>query len=577
MKLETFYNHFDLLADAPNAVQKMRELVLGLAVQGKLVEQDPRDEPASVLLERIEAEKHRLIEEKKTRKQKPLPPASEEEYRHELPTGWDISRLGEITDIIRGVTFPASEKSKKASADTIACLRTANVQSSVEWDDLIYIPLKRVKRSDQRVQKDDIVISMANSYELVGKVAQVSEVPEEATFGGFLSVIRTIQTDPGYMMCFLRSPEVQAEMRSTSSQTTNIANISLTGIRPILVPIPPLEEQKRIVAKVDELMALLDGLEAQQEARNRARKRLNTAALGELLGAQDEDTFGRHWRRVQDNFGVLMDTPENVAELRKAVLQLAVRGKLVPQDPRDEPVERLLERIEAEKARLFEEKKIKKPKKLQPIDLDDVTPNIPETWAWTRLGGLVESMNNGLYKPSTFYSNDGVGSLRMFNIQDGKTNLEGLKRLEITTDELEQYRLLRGDLVVNRVNSRELVGKAALIEDLSEPLVYEAMNIRVRLLVKEHLPAYINLLFRTAEVRVLFQGDAKQASGQASVSQPQVANVPVPLPPLNEQKRIVAKVDELMELIDRLEEGLTQARGDAERLLDAVVHRLQAA
>jgi type I restriction enzyme, S subunit len=136
------------------------------------------------------------------------------------------------------------------------------------------------------------------------------------------------------------------------------------------------------------------------------------------------------------------------------------------------------------------------------------------------------------------------------------------------------YRLKIGDLIVNRVNSRELVGKAALVEDIKEPIVYEAMNIRVRFLHKEDLPSYINLLFRTDRVRAIFQGDAKQASGQASVSQPQVSSVAVPLPPLAEQKRIVTKVNQLMKLCDTLQTHLTQRQTSAIDLAEVAVRQV---
>jgi type I restriction enzyme, S subunit len=162
----------------------------------------------------------------------------------------------------------------------------------------------------------------------------------------------------------------------------------------------------------------------------------------------------------------------------------------------------------------------------------------------------------------------------MFNIQNGQLDLTEIKRVIADRDELETYKLEVGDLVVNRVNSRELVGKAALFQEIEEPLIYEAMNIRVRLFHKQNLPAYVNLLFRTDGVRAIFQGDAKQASGQASVSQPQVASVPVPLPPLAEQKRIVAKVDSLLSLCDALEAKLKAARDSSASLMEVAAKQV---
>jgi len=161
----------------------------------------------------------------------------------------------------------------------------------------------------------------------------------------------------------------------------------------------------------------------------------------------------------------------------------------------------------------------------------------------------------------------------MYNIQNGRLDLSKLQHLELTQREIEQYRLEAKDILVNRVNSRELVGKAGIVDDPREPLVFEAMNIRLRLIEKEHLADYVNIVLRTNRIRVEFQGDAKQAVGQASMSQPQVANIKVPLPPFAEQHRIVAKVDELMSLCDRLEAQLTTTRVDGRRLLEAVLYQ----
>ena len=206
-------------------------------------------------------------------------------------------------------------------------------------------------------------------------------------------------------------------------------------------------------------------------------------------------------------------------------------------------------------------------------DLEDLF-EVPDSWCWVELGKFIESMSNGIYKPSKFYSETGTACVRMFNIQDGRLDLAKLKRLELTPDEIDQYRLEVGDLLVNRVNSRELVGKCAVVEASVEPLVFEAMNIRVRLVERKCLPGYVNLVLRTNRIRDLFQNSSKQAVGQASINQPQVAGVYIPLPPLAEQRRIVAKVDQLMALVDALETQLADSRAAAANLLSAMVAEL---
>ena len=174
------------------------------------------------------------------------------------------------------------------------------------------------------------MISMANSYALVGKVAIVRKVPQRATFGAFLAAIRPVLIEPYFLLYVLRSPRMQAAFRASSSQTTNIANISLGRMRPLPFPLPPLAEQKRIVAKVDELMALCDRLEAQQQERETRHAALARASLARFADAP-----------TPANLHFLFHPSYAIppADLRKSILTLAVQGKLVPQDPNDEPAD----------------------------------------------------------------------------------------------------------------------------------------------------------------------------------------------------------------------------------------------
>jgi len=223
--------NFDLLATSPGGVAKLRELILSLAVQGKLVPQESNDEPAIFLKRRICG----------TNKE-PGTPVKDPAFQ--LPESWEWIALGDAVEIVRGITFPASQKTKEAAPGRIACLRTSNVQKSIEWDDLLFVDRSFMGREDQLIQHHDIVMSMANSRELVGKVALIEKIPHtEATFGGFLGVLRPREVKPGYVMAFLRTPHARSTLIDSSSQTTNIANISLAKLRPLRFPLPPLAEQ----------------------------------------------------------------------------------------------------------------------------------------------------------------------------------------------------------------------------------------------------------------------------------------------------------------------------------------------
>ncbi|MGB4978294.1 MAG: restriction endonuclease subunit S, partial [Anaerolineae bacterium] len=277
------------------------------------------------------------------------------------------------------------------------------------------------------------------------------------------------------------------------------------------------------------------------------------------------------------HFETLIRTPEDVARLNQVILGLAVQGKLVPQDPADELASELLKRIRAEKQRLVKEGKLEESKVSRRIEPAAMPYELPESWEWVRLGNLAESMSNGIYKPANFYDDDGVACLRMYNIQDGRISFHDLKRMDLTGSEIATYGLREGDLLVNRVNSRELVGKAAVIPVIRELLVYESKNIRVRFLGELTEAHFINVVFRTSMVKTEFEQSAKQTTGQASINQAQLNDLMVPLPPLAEQRRIVAKVESLFAQTRALEVKLRQARDDLVTVNRAALHRLSVA
>lgn len=257
-----------------------------------------------------------------------------------------------------------------------------------------------------------------------------------------------------------------------------------------------------------------------------------------------------------------------VKKLRQQLLQDAVQGKLVEQNSKDEPASELLKKI---KAALRQAQSSKKGKELPPIKPEEIPFEIPENWVWCRLGEISYAANNGLYKPESFYKDSGYISLRMFNIQDGEVKLDKVKRVVLDDKELINFLLEENDILVNRVNSKELVGKAALIRNVGEPLVFESMNIRLRLANKNNLAPYINLILLESRARFYFYSSAKVANGQVSINQTQLYELIIPLPPLAEQNRIVQKVDELMQYCNELETSIKQSESQNGKLLQQVL------
>ncbi|ELJ8545383.1 restriction endonuclease subunit S [Vibrio cholerae] len=549
-------------------VKKLRELILELAVRGKLIPQDPNDEPATVLLERIAQEKAQLVKEKKIKKPKALPEITDEEKPFELPSGWEWSRLGNIITASTGFAFKTSQYVEKG----IFVLRVTNinVDGTINFFDNKYISeeIASSTYSNYQLFENDLLLVMVGGS--LGKIGIVSKDVLPAVLNQNMWKLNPFGEIPVYYLKHGLGYINRNLLNITASTHGHLAQGDYLN-KPF--PLAPLKEQHRIVAKVDELMALCDQLEQQTEASIEAHQVLVTTLLDTLTNSADADELMQNWARISEHFDTLFTTEASIDQLKQTILQLAVMGKLVPQDPSDEPAAKLLKRIAEEKAQLVKEKKIKKQKALPPISEDEKPFELPSGWEWCRFGSLFKSFSNGLYKPAKFYTDAGVISLRMYNIQDGKIDFEGAKRVEVEPNELEQFLLEKGDLLINRVNSKELVGKTAIIPQLDEPLVYESMNMRAKPFTNYLSAEYLNLFMMTALAQQSISSFAKEAIGQASINQGQVSSMAIPLPTFNEQKRIVLKINELLVICEELKARLKESQTTQLLLTDAIVEQ----
>ncbi|GHD93958.1 type I restriction endonuclease EcoAI subunit S [Pseudocitrobacter faecalis] len=551
-------------------IKKLRELILELAVRGKLVPQDPNDEPASELLKRIAAEKAELVKQGKLKKQKPLPEISEEEKPFELPEGWEWVRLGDFTNIIRGITFPGNEKSQFQAPGKIACLRTANVQEQIDWDDLIYISDSFVKRDDQYLQEHDIVMSMANSRELVGKVALAS-LPDNSkfTFGGFLSVLRPLVVNEIYLMALLRCETYKSQLIESASQTTNIANISLAKLNPLPVCIPPAKEQIHIVKKMNELMSLCDQLEQQSLTNLDAHQQLVETLLGTLTDSQNAEELAENWARISEHFDTLFTTEASVDALKQTILQLAVMGKLVPQDPNDEPASELLKRIAQEKAQLVKEGKIKKQKPLPPISDEEKPFELPEGWEWCRLGDIVtirggKRVANG-YKLLTTATPHIY--IRVSDMKDGTIDLSDLRYIDSNMHEkISNYIIKKEDIYMTIVGAT--IGKCGLI-----PPELDGMNLTenaARLTPHDKLSKeYLYQCLRSNFCQNQFTDKTLQV-GVQKMALNRLSNTLIPLAPSMEAAKIIDNIKKIEDISKAMLKKIQSAQQTQLHLADAL-------
>ncbi|MGR9955026.1 restriction endonuclease subunit S [Escherichia coli] len=364
-------------------IKKLRELILELAVRGKLVPQDPNDEPASELLKRIAAEKAELVKQGKIKKQKPLPEISEEEKPFELPEGWEWVTLATVGEIVGGGT-PKSDNPQFWAKNGIKWITPADLYGLkgkyITSGARDISPAGLSNSSARLMPKGSVLFS---SRAPIGYVAIADA--ELSTNQGFKSCVPYIKESAEYIYYFLLA---SAKKIDAEASGTTFKEVSGAIVSKILLPLPPLSEQLKIVSRANELMSLCDQLEQQSLTSLDAHQQLVETLLGTLTDSQNAEELAENWTRISEHFDTLFTTEASVDALKQTILQLAVMGKLVPQDPNDEPVSELLKRIAQEKAQLVKEGKIKKQKSLPPISDEEKPFELPEGWEWSYLSDI---------------------------------------------------------------------------------------------------------------------------------------------------------------------------------------------
>lgn len=550
-------NNLELVSTSKDGVKKIRQLILDLAVRGKLVPQDPNDEPASELLKKIQSEKQKLIAEGKIKKDKPLPPVTKEEKPFDLPKGWEWARLGLTGNIFNGNSINENVKQTLYSKNIkgypyIATKDVGYGLTQLDYENGIKIPHSETKF--KIATKDTILICSEGGS--AGKKIGIAN--QDICFGNKLYANKLwSELDPKYFLYLYQSQIFYSAFRSR--MTGIIGGISINEFNNICIPIPPKNEQIKISHQLDELMKICDELENQQIQSEQTHKTLLKTFLGVLSNSQSPKEFQENWKRIEENFDTLFTTEESIDELKKTILQLAVMGKLVPQDPNDEPASELLKKIQSEKQKLITEGKIKKEKPLPPITDEDKPFNLPDAWEWVKIGNYVLQTDYGTSEKS-YNITEGVRVLGMGHIQDGKVVLDNCKRVRSNAEGLPELFLKNKDLLYNRTNSAELVGKTGIYTGKDDAFTFASYLIRLSPSTLSN-PIYLNLvmnswLFRETQV----VPHLKQQCGQANVNGTILKNMIVQIPPVAEQNRIVAKVDELISLCDTLKSKITESK-----------------
>lgn len=554
-----------------HGIKKLRELILELAVRGKLVPQDPSDEPASELLKKIAVEKAKLIEEGKIKKEKPLPTISEDEKHFELPLGWEFIRLGELTSKLGSGSTPRGGQAAYQETGIIF-LRSQNVwNDGLKLDDTAYISDETHRAMDgTHVFPNDILLNITGAS--LGRTTIFPAELKVANVSQHVTIVRLVEPQMvKFVHLGIMSPMVQHLVWGRQVGMA-IEGLSKKVLEQFEFPIPPLAEQHRIVAKVDELMAFCDQLEQTQSDTIAAHAQLVEALLATLTNSSDHFELQNNWQRIAAHFDTLFTTEHSIDQLKQTILQLAVKGKLVPQNPNDEPVDNLYGRIKSNELIRIKNKEIQKPKSVLESDAPDI--KIPSSWRYFQMGSLafVTKLAGFEYTEhmSIVLGDDGeIPVIRAQNVRPFKPDLRNLKYIDLNTSTklqrcaLDKPCLLMtfigagiGDTCIfNEENRWHLAPNVAKLEPFAD-------------ICLDFLVLYLNSDCGRFEI---FK--SMKSTAQPSLSMTTIREIWLPIPPLPEQYRIAKKVDELMILCDTLKTNIQNAQTTQLALADALVER----
>lgn len=556
-------DNLSLLAGAPNGIKKLRELILTLAVSGKLVPQDFNDEPASELLKRITEEKARLVSNKKIKLTPPLDPISDSERLFDIPSTWAWVRIGDISRPVSSGSTPSADLFQYDEG--VPFLKVYNIRNQeIDFEykkQFISAAYHFDKMKRSTLVPGDVVMNIVGPP--LGKVAIIpSTFPEwncnqAIVFFGLIPPML-----PQYVLTFLKEGSFLRNIVLIG--TAGQDNISVTKSKNIVMPIPPLAEQHRIVAKVDALMALCDRLEAQQADTESAHVQLVQALLDTLTQTSDAAGFAASWQRLAGHFHTLFTTESSIDALKHTLLQLAVMGKLVQQDSSDESAEKLLERISNQRSSNRE----KKQKPLADISEIEKPFELPAQWTWTTLPAVGElARGKSRHRPRNDPSLYTGGYVPLVQTGDvARANgIVTTRTAMYNAKGVEQSRLWpAGTMCITiaaNIADSAMLGFDACFPDSVVGFIPDLPELDVR---------YFEFFLRTAKSHL---EDFAPSTAQKNINLEILGLLTVPLPPANEVLRIVSKVNQLMALCDQLKIHLTQARQLNEQLASTLVEQ----
>ncbi|EHL2320248.1 restriction endonuclease subunit S [Salmonella enterica] len=542
-------------------IKKLRELILELAVRGKLVPQDPNDEPASELLKHIAAEKAELVKQGKIKKPKPLPEISEEEKPFELPAGWEWIKISEI----------GHDWGQKTPDEdfTYIDVGSINKEYGIIEEPSILSAKDAPSRARKIVQKGTVIYSTVRPYLLNIAIIESAFSPEPIASTAFAIIHPYTAMNTNFIYYYLRSPVF---INYVESCQTGVAYPAINDKQFFsgIIAVPPSSEQARITKKIKELMSLCDQLEQHSLTSLDAHQQLVETLLTTLTDSQNADELTENWARISEHFDTLFTTEPSIEALKQTILQLAVMGKLVPQDPNDEPASELLKRIAQEKAQLVKDGKIKKQKPLPPISDEEKPFELPDGWEWCLFEDVVD-IQSGITKGRNLANRKliSIPYLRVANVQRGYLDLSEVKEIDIPEEEKDKYHVIKGDLLITEGGDWDTVGRTTVwCHDWY--IANQNHVFKGRVIGQDIDPYWLETYMNSPYSRDYFASASKQTTNLASINKTQLRGCPVAIPPSSEAEKIMLKLNDFNELCEKLKLQIQSAQQTQLHLADAL-------
>lgn len=567
--------HFDLLAESPGGVPKLREFILTLAVEGKLVPQDPIDEPAQELLKKVRAEKDRLIAEGRVRRDKLLAEVGAEEQPFPLPRGWEWARIGHLINASEAGWSPTCIGSPRRNGAWGVLKVSAVSWGAFDADANKELPAGLSPRPEYEVRDGDFLMSRANTEELVARSVVVGKVePRLMLSDKIIRLDVSSQVNRGFLNYCNNAAHSRIHYASSASGTSSsMKNVSREVVLQTPVPLPPLAEQTRIVTRVEELMRLCDALEAKGGLEAAQHARLVSTLLGTLTESETPEALVANWQRIATHFDLLLDRPDAIDALEQTILQLAVRGRLTLGTPSDESGLALLKRIQHSR---------RSKRKVVTIDEEAVADSgawLPAGWCWASIDQISADFENAItdgpfganLKTEHYLDQSGFRVIRLQNIGYGEFRDDHRTYIDkVRFEKLSKHTVNPGDLVVAGLVDTSI--RCCEVPEGIGPAVVKADCYRLS--VHEYVSAQYVLCYLSSKVAHEFAAIHHHGLTLTRIGLGNFRSIPIPLPPFAEQSRIVARVDSLRRLCVDLRQRLCAAQATQAHLGEVLVEQV---